>query len=156
VEERFSASECWLFRLIIAATFPGGTDGDERYGRGKIAQREILKDLFGRASEGATVVRLTGTKHVSEHADIVLVNYPRGVTAMVWFDLETGAIATSHPGLRDTLRRGCRNWSNRLVFPCDGRPFLSAVYDHFFLSGYAVHWVSLSGFTLAQKETYRV
>ena len=92
---------------------------------------------------------------MSEHADIVVVNYPRGVTALVWFDLATGAIATSHAGLRDTLRRGVRDWEGRLVRPRDGRVFLSAAYDHFFLSGYSVHWLSVSGLKEV-RNTYRV
>lgn len=92
---------------------------------------------------------------MSEHADIVAVHYPRGVTALVWFDLATGAIATSHAGLRDTLRRGIRDWAGCLVCPHDGRLFLSAVYDHFFLSGYTVHWLSLSGLKEVGR-TYRV
>ena len=92
---------------------------------------------------------------MSEHADIVVVHYPRGATALVWFDLATGAIATSHAGLRDTLRRGCRNWAGDRVYPQDGHIFLSAVYDHFFLSGYGVHWLSLSGLKDVRR-TYRV
>lgn len=83
---------------------------------------------------------------MSEHADIVVVNYPRGITALVWFDLATGTIATSHAGLRDVLRRGVRDWQGRLVRSGDGPAFLTAVYDYFFLSGYSVHWLSISGF----------
>jgi hypothetical protein len=92
---------------------------------------------------------------MSEHADIVAVQYPRGATALVWLDLSTGAIATSHAGLRETLRRGVRDWEGRLVCPRDGRLFLSAVYDHFFLSGHSVYWLSVSGLKDVQK-TYRV
>lgn len=92
---------------------------------------------------------------MSEHADIVSIHYPRGVTALVWFDLATGAIATSHAGLRDALRRGVRNWEGHVVYPHDGRIFLSAVYDHFFLSGYPVHWLSVSGIKEV-RNTYRV
>lgn len=92
---------------------------------------------------------------MSEHADIVVVHYPRGVTALVWFDLATGAVATSHAGLRDTLRRGVRNWEGRLVCPRDGQVFLSAVYDQFFLNGYPVQWLSLSGLKEVRKA-YRV
>jgi len=92
---------------------------------------------------------------MSEHADIVAVQYPRGVMALVWFDLATGAIATSHAGLRDVLRRGMRDWTGHVVHSQDGPIFLSAVYDHFFLSGYPVHWLSVSGLTAVQN-TYRV
>jgi hypothetical protein len=90
-----------------------------------------------------------------EHADIVAVQYPRGVTALVWLDLSTGAIATTHAGLRHTLRRGLRNWAGHVVSPQDGHAFLSAVYDHCFLSGYRVHWLSVSGLNGIQY-TYRV
>ena len=92
---------------------------------------------------------------MSEHADIVVVHYPRGATALVWFDLATGAIATSHAGLQATLRRGVRDWEGRLVCPREGQIFLSAVYDHFFLSGYSVHWLSISGLKEVQNA-YRV
>lgn len=94
-------------------------------------------------------------KRMSEHADIVVVQYPRGVTALVWFDLATGAIATTHAGLRDTLRRGCRDWAGHRVYPQEGYIFLSAVYDHFFLTGHTVHWLSLSGLKEIGR-TYRV
>jgi hypothetical protein len=92
---------------------------------------------------------------MSEHADIVVVHYPRGVTALVWFDLATGALATSHAGLRDTLRRGVKGWEGHILHPHDGRRFLSAVYDHFFLSGYPVYWLSVSGLKEV-RTTYRV
>lgn len=92
---------------------------------------------------------------MSEHADIVAVQYPRGKTALVWFDLATGVIATNHPGLRVALRRGLRDWTGCVVNPHDGRRFLSAVYDHFFINGYAVRWLSVSGLKGVQN-TYRV
>lgn len=92
---------------------------------------------------------------MSEHADMVALHYPRGVTALIWFDLGTGAIATSHAGLRDILRRGIRNWEGHLVCPHDGPIFLSAVYDHFFLNGYSVQWLSVSGLKEV-RNTYRV
>jgi hypothetical protein len=92
---------------------------------------------------------------MSEHADIVVVQYPRGVKALVWFDLVTGAIATTHAGLRDTLRRGVKDWEGHLVCPRDGHIFMSAVYDHFFLSGYPVHWLSVSGIKDV-RNAYRI
>jgi len=88
-------------------------------------------------------------------ADIVVVQLPRGATAMVWMDLATGTVATSHAGLQVTLRRGVKDWAGHLVRPQDGSIFLSAVYDHFFLSGYPVHWLRLSGLERVQR-TYRV
>lgn len=94
-------------------------------------------------------------KHMSGHADVVAVHCPRGVTALVWFDLATGVISTSHAGLRDTLRRGIKDWRGRPVRPREGRAFLSAVYDHFFLGGYTVHWLSASGIKDV-RNAYRV
>ena len=82
---------------------------------------------------------------MSGHVDIVAVQYPRGATAFVWLDLSTGTVATSHVGLQVTLRRGVRDWSGHVVHSQDGHIFLSAVYDHFFLSGYPVRWLSGSG-----------
>lgn len=93
--------------------------------------------------------------NMSGHADIVVVQLPRGASAMVWMDLATGNVATSHAGLQVTLRRGVRDWTGHLVFPQDGLIFLSAVYDHFFLSGYSVQWLRLSGLKRIQR-TYRV
>lgn len=92
---------------------------------------------------------------MSGHADIVVVQLPRGATAMVWMDLATGKVATSHAGLQAALRRGVKDWAGHLVLPQDGSIFLSAVYDHFFLSGYPVQWLSLSGLKRIQR-TYRV
>lgn len=92
---------------------------------------------------------------MSEHADIVAVHYFRGITVLVWFDLATGELATSHAGLRDALRRGVRGWEGHIVYPHDGHTFLSAVYDNFFLSGYRVFWLSVSGLKEA-RTTYRV
>lgn len=92
---------------------------------------------------------------MSEHADIVAVRYPRGTTALVWLDLCTGAVITTHAGLGEALRRGLRDWVGNVVHPQDGHAFLSAVYDHFFLSGYRVHWLSVSGL-IGIQNTYRV
>ena len=92
---------------------------------------------------------------MSEHADIVAVQYPRGTVALIWLDLATGAVSTNHVGLRETLRRGIRDWAGHRVYPQDGHIFLSAVYDHFYLSGYRVHWLRLSGLKDVRR-TYRV
>lgn len=89
------------------------------------------------------------------HADIVAVQYPRGAMALVWLDLSTGVVETSHAGLQVTLRRGVKDWTGRLVRPQDGPAFLAAVYDHFFLSGYRVQWLSVSGFS-GVRHAYRV
>lgn len=92
---------------------------------------------------------------MSGHADVVAVQYPRGTTALVWMDLSNGEVATSHAGLQVTLRRGVKDWTGHTVLPREGRVFLSAVYDRFFLSGYPVQWLSASGLKGVQN-TYRV
>jgi hypothetical protein len=92
---------------------------------------------------------------MSRHADIVVVQLPRGAMALMWVDLATGTVATSHAGLQVTLRRGIKDWAGHLVFPQDGSIFLSAVYDHFFLSGYSVQWLGFSDLKMVQR-TYRV
>lgn len=92
---------------------------------------------------------------MSEHADFVAVQYPRGATALVWFDLATGTVATSHAGLQVTLRQGVKDWAGHVVHPHEGPVFLSAVYDHFFLNRYPVHWLRVSGLKRVQN-TYRV
>ncbi len=92
---------------------------------------------------------------MSGHADVVAVQHPRGAKALVWFDLCTGAIVTTHAELREILRRGLRDWAGRIVHIQDGHIFLSAVYDHLFLKGYRVYWFSVSGLTRVQS-TYRV
>lgn len=94
-------------------------------------------------------------KVMSEHADIVAVQYPTGATELVWLDLSTGEVVTTHAGLRETLRRGLRDWTGHVVHPGDGHAFLSAVYDHFFLNGHRVHWLSVSGLK-GMQNTYRV
>jgi hypothetical protein len=92
---------------------------------------------------------------MSGHADVVVVQLPRGVTAMVWLDLATGTVATSHAGLQMRLRRCVKDWAGSLVLPQDGSNFLSAEYDHFFLNGYPVQWLRLSGLKRIQ-HIYRV
>lgn len=98
-----------------------------------------------------------GKKHkvMSEHADIVAVRYPRGATALVWLDLCTGVVVTSHAGLRATLCRGVKDWAGQAVYPKEGLRFLCAVYDYYFLRGYSVQWISGSGLKDIQ-HTYRV
>ena len=92
---------------------------------------------------------------MSGHTDIIVVQLPRGATAMVWIDLATGTMATSHTGLQMTLPRGSKDGVGYLVLPRDGSVFLSAVYDHFFLSGYPVQWLRVSDLKRVQR-TYRV
>jgi hypothetical protein len=92
---------------------------------------------------------------MSGPADIVVVQYPRGATALVWVDLSTGRVMTNHAGLQVTLRQGVKNWAGQVVRPHDGALLLSAVYDHFSLGGYPVHWLGASGLKGVQN-TYRV
>ena len=75
--------------------------------------------------------------------DVLVVQYPRGRTAIVWFDPVAGSITASHASLRATLRRGVQSWDGCLVLPCDGYVFLAAVYDYLFLNGYAVQWMKV-------------
>lgn len=80
---------------------------------------------------------------MTKRIDVLAIQYPRGATALVWLDPSTDAIATTHPGLRTTLRRGVKDWEGRLVSPDGGRVFLSALYDHLFLNGYPVRWLKV-------------
>jgi hypothetical protein len=80
---------------------------------------------------------------VKRETDVLVVQYPRGCTAIIWFDPVAWSITTSHAGLRATLRRGVQTWEGCLVSPHDGHAFLVAVYDHLFLNGYAVQWMKV-------------
>lgn len=62
---------------------------------------------------------------VSGHADIVAFQHQTGAVALVWLDLSTGAVVTSHTGLRDMLRRGLQDWTGNVVHTQDGHAFLS-------------------------------
>lgn len=72
--------------------------------------------------------------------DVLIIQYPRGRRALVWFDPRTHRITTDHPGLPDLFEQGVKDWRGRLMFPRDGRAFLEAMHDHLFLNGYAVRW----------------
>lgn len=71
---------------------------------------------------------------------LMVVSLPRGAVAAVWIDPVTGVIASNHQGLQTLFRSGVRDFSGHVLFPSDGQQFLSALYDHLFLSGYAVRW----------------
>jgi hypothetical protein len=92
---------------------------------------------------------------MKREADVLVVQYPRGCTAIVWFDPVAGSITTSHAGLRATLRRGVQSWEGRPVSPQDGHAFLAAVYDYLFLNGYAVQWMKVTA-VLEVENSYRV
>jgi hypothetical protein len=78
--------------------------------------------------------------------DMLIVQLPRGRTAVVRFNAATGWVTTNHPGLRVTaFKNGVRDFGGKLVFPHAGREFLSALYDALFLSGYRVRWCGTVG-----------
>ena len=73
--------------------------------------------------------------------EFLVVQLPRGRTAVVQLDPATGSVTTNHTGLRCTLfRKGVRDFEGYKRFPADGRKFLSAVYDYLFLLNYSVRW----------------
>jgi hypothetical protein len=92
---------------------------------------------------------------MKRETDILVVQYPRGCTAIVWFDPVAGSITTSHAGLCATLRRGVQSWEGSPVSPHDGHAFLAAVDDHLFLNGYAVQWMKVTA-VLEVENRYRV
>jgi len=92
---------------------------------------------------------------MKRNTDALIVRYPRGCTATVWFDSVAGTIMTSHAGLRATLRRGVRTWEGCLVWPYDGHAFLVAAHDYLFLNGYAVQWMKVEA-VLEGDNSYRV
>lgn len=92
---------------------------------------------------------------MKRETDVLVVQYPRGCTAIIWFDPVAGSITTSHAGLRATLRRGVQSWEGCLVGPYDGPAFLVAVYDYLFLNGYAVKWMKVT-MVLEGDNSYRV
>jgi hypothetical protein len=92
---------------------------------------------------------------MKRETDVLVVQYPRGCTAIVWFDPLAGSITTSHAGLHATLRRGVQSWEGSPVSPHDGHAFLAAVFDHLFLNGYAVQWVKAPA-VLEVDNRYRV
>jgi hypothetical protein len=74
--------------------------------------------------------------------DILLIPLPRGRSAIVQLDQTNGVVTTSHAGLQATVfQKGVKDLDVRLFLPCDGRAFLSALYDHLFLRGYHVRWL---------------
>jgi hypothetical protein len=92
---------------------------------------------------------------MKSETDVLVVQYPRGCTAIVWFDPFAGTVMTSHAGLCATLRRGVQTWEGCLVSPYDGHAFLVAVYDYLFLNGYSVQWMKVKAVTEGDNS-YRV
>jgi len=74
--------------------------------------------------------------------ELLVVQLPRGRTAIVGFDPAEKRIFTNHEGSFGSLfRHGASDLDGRLLFPSDGRNFLSAAYDFLFLNGYGVRWL---------------
>lgn len=92
---------------------------------------------------------------MAEDTNIVVVQYPRGATALVWLDPVSRAVLSSHAGLGAMLHQGVRDWEGRLVFPDRGQDFLAAVYDRLFINGCAVQWMSAAA-TVTVQRSYRI
>lgn len=74
--------------------------------------------------------------------ELLVVQLPRGRTAVIGFDPAQKRIFTNHEGFFDSLfKYGASDLDGRLLFPPDGRRFLCAVYDFLFLNGYGVRWL---------------
>lgn len=74
--------------------------------------------------------------------ETLIIQLPRGRTAVVRFDPAQGQVTTNHAGVRASfLAHGVRNVDGHLVFPREGRPFLVALFDRLFLSGYSLRWL---------------
>lgn len=107
-------------------------------------------------SGGSDAPSHTGERRpMVKDCNVVVVQYPRGATAHVWFDSASQAVVTSHAGLSSLLHQGVRDWGGRLVLPGSGQDFLRAVYDRLFINGCAVQWMSASATVNAQRS-YRV
>ena len=79
--------------------------------------------------------------------EMLIVQLPRGRTAVVQFDPVTCRVITNHAGLYASFfEKGVRGIDGRLLFPADGRSFFVALFDRLFLSGYALRrlWPSKS------------
>ena len=76
----------------------------------------------------------------------LIIQLPRGRTAMIEFDPSTEAVRTKHAGLLGTLfKNGVADFQGQMRYPADGTAFLVAVYDHLFLAGYSVRWCRAIG-----------
>jgi hypothetical protein len=77
--------------------------------------------------------------------EMVIVQLPRGRTAVMQFDPVTCRVITNHAGLYASFfEKGVRGIDGRLLFPADGRPFFIALFDRLFLSGYALRCLRLA------------
>ena len=83
--------------------------------------------------------------------NMLVVQLPRGRTAVVRCESVTGLITTNYCGLLTTLfQEGVTDFGGGRRFPTDGLAFLSAVFDHLFLHGYSVRWMN------SAKQSYRL
>jgi hypothetical protein len=72
----------------------------------------------------------------------LIVQLPRGRTALVRVNPETGCFMTDHPGLYTTFfQAGVKDFHGHVRLPREGRAFVSALYDALFLRGYPVRWL---------------
>jgi hypothetical protein len=80
-------------------------------------------------------------KPIVNDTGVVVVQYLRGATALIWIDPASRVVLSSNAGLSALLHQGVRGWDGRLVPPGRGPDFLTAVYDRFFINGCAVRWM---------------
>lgn len=85
---------------------------------------------------------------------MIVFQLPRGCTAVARLDPVTGLVTSDHGWLGGTLSKGIKGWDGRLLFPADGRAFLSALYDYAFLNGYRVRWIVSSPVSGPRKRRY--
>ncbi len=91
---------------------------------------------------------------MNREIDIVVLQLPRGCTAVARLDAVTGLVTTDHGWLGSTLSKGIKGWDGRLLFPSDGRAFLSALYDYAFLNGYRVRWITSATVSGSRKRRH--
>jgi len=71
--------------------------------------------------------------------ELLMVQLPRGWTAVVGFDPVRKVVFTNHMGLFESLfQKGVKDFDGQVLIPRHGRSFLCAVYDYLFLNGYGV------------------
>jgi hypothetical protein len=110
-------------------------------GEAQGGEKEIQETHHDRKKEEEmTTRRAEMAGHMGKDRDVLIVQYPRGCSALVWLNPMTKQISTNHAGLRAMLQRGVKDWGGHLLFPRDGQAFLEALYDYLFLNGYRVHW----------------
>lgn len=86
--------------------------------------------------------RRLGTVSTAKRMEMLVIQLPRGRSAVVQFDPARSTTVTDHCGFRALLEYGILDWNGHRCFPADGHRFFSALYDHLFLSGYRVRWLT--------------